>query len=105
MLVYSHAVDQITFAPVAVLAAMPGYMDHIGLGMLLAVVSVWAEEQRRDACPGPLAFLARHPAVGWAIAVAAMVAGALIFGDEARVHARPSTWSATCSTASSRWRS
>ena len=84
VLVYSHAVDPITFAPVGVLAAMPGYMDHIGLGMLLAVLSVWAEERQGGGLPGPVAFLARHPAAAWVIAAAAMFAGALIIGDESQ---------------------
>jgi peptidoglycan/LPS O-acetylase OafA/YrhL len=84
VLVYSHAVDPITFAPVGVLAAMPGYMDHIGLGMLLAVLSVWAEERRGEGLPSPVAFLARHPVAALAIAAAAMLGGALIIGDEAR---------------------
>ena len=61
-LVYSHAVDPITFAPVGAPRAMPGYMDHIGLGMLLAVLSVWVEERRGEGLPSPVAFLARHPA-------------------------------------------
>jgi len=82
VLVYSHAVDQVTFAPVGILAATPGYMDHIGLGMLLAVVSVWAAERHHEELPGPIAFLARYPAAGWAIAVAAMVGGAVIIGHE-----------------------
>jgi peptidoglycan/LPS O-acetylase OafA/YrhL len=80
VLVYSHAVEQITFAPVAVLSALPGYMDHIGLGMLLAVASVWVEERRRGALPRALGFLARHPAVCWSVAVAAMVGGAAALG-------------------------
>lgn len=75
-------VDRVTFAPVPLLAALPGYMDHIGLGMLIAVVSVWILEGRRGELPSPLAFLARHPAVCWAVAIATMFAGAAVVGDE-----------------------
>lgn len=80
VLVFSHAVDRVTFAPVNVLSALPGYMDHIGLGMLLAVVSVWIEERRGARLPNPLAFLARHPAAGWAIAGLAMAGGGFAIG-------------------------
>jgi peptidoglycan/LPS O-acetylase OafA/YrhL len=79
-LVYSGAVDRITYAPVALLAALPGYMDHIGLGMLLAVVSVWVLDRRDGALPQPLRLLARLPSLGWAIAAAAFVGGALWLG-------------------------
>jgi peptidoglycan/LPS O-acetylase OafA/YrhL len=75
-LVYSHAVERITYAPVAALAALPGYMDHIALGMLLAVLSVWVLDHRGGRMPRPLAFLARFPSVCWAVAVAAVVLGA-----------------------------
>ena len=80
-LVYSGAVERITFAPIGVLAALPGYMDHIGLGMLLAVISVWVME-RDGKLPSPMAFIARYPSAGWAIALGTMVAAALIIGHE-----------------------
>jgi peptidoglycan/LPS O-acetylase OafA/YrhL len=79
VLVWGGAVDKIPFAPTPILAALPGYMDHIGLGMLLAVVSVWLE--LRDAgLPRPLAFLARFPSVCVAIALAALWVGATRIG-------------------------
>ena len=80
VLVYSHAVERITYSPVALLSSLPGYMDHIGLGMLLAVVSVWVEERRDGELPRPLAFLAAHPAVCWAVAIAAMAGGGAALG-------------------------
>ena len=80
VLVYSHAVSNIPYAPTPALAAMPGYMDHIGLGMLLAVVSVWTEARQRDALPQPLGFLARFPSVCWLIAATAFWVGATRIG-------------------------
>ena len=79
VLVYGDAVDRIPFAPTPILAALPGYMDHIGLGMLLAVISVWIERRDRG-LPRPLAFLAGHPALCVAIALAAIWAGATRIG-------------------------
>jgi peptidoglycan/LPS O-acetylase OafA/YrhL len=80
VLVYSGAVEKIPFAPVAALAALPGYMDHLGIGMLLAVLSVWVAERPETRLPGPVALLARYPAAGWAIAAAGVIAGAAIVG-------------------------
>jgi peptidoglycan/LPS O-acetylase OafA/YrhL len=80
VMVYSHAVDRIPYAPKALLAALPGYMDHIGLGMLLAVLSVWVLDGRDGALPQPLRLLARFPSLAWAIAAAAFVGGALWLG-------------------------
>jgi peptidoglycan/LPS O-acetylase OafA/YrhL len=79
VLVYSHAVDPIPYAPKRLLASLPGYMDHIGLGMLLAVVSVWVLD-RDGELPRPLRTLARYPSVAWGIAIAAFASGALWFG-------------------------
>jgi peptidoglycan/LPS O-acetylase OafA/YrhL len=78
-LVYSHTVDRLTFAPVAALSSLPGYMDHIGLGMLLAVVSVRTEEGA-GRLPRPIALLARYPSIGWAIAVSALFGGGALLG-------------------------
>jgi peptidoglycan/LPS O-acetylase OafA/YrhL len=79
VLVYGGFVHRIPFEPTPVLAALPGYMDHIGFGMLLAVVSVWLE--RRDApLPQPLAVLARFPSLCFAIAIAAIWVGATQIG-------------------------
>jgi peptidoglycan/LPS O-acetylase OafA/YrhL len=80
VLVYSHAVDPIPYAPKRALAALPGYMDHIGLGMLLAVLSVWVLERRAGELPQPLRTLARFPSLAWAFALAAFAGGALWFG-------------------------
>jgi peptidoglycan/LPS O-acetylase OafA/YrhL len=79
-LVYSHAVDPIPYSPNALLASLPGYMDHIGLGMLLAVVSVWVLDRRDGALPQPLRTLARYPSIAWGIAAAAFFGGASFLG-------------------------
>ena len=76
-------VDRVSFSPVPLLAAMPGYMDHLGLGMLLAVLSVWITEGEGGRLPRPLAFLARHPAIAFAFAIGVMFCGAAVVGDEA----------------------
>jgi peptidoglycan/LPS O-acetylase OafA/YrhL len=68
--VYSGAVHPITIAPTPILAALPGYLDHLGLGMVLAVISV------RGRVPRPFAFLARHPWLSWLLAAVALFAGA-----------------------------
>jgi peptidoglycan/LPS O-acetylase OafA/YrhL len=70
VVVYSGAVRPITIAPTPILASLPGYLDHLALGMVLAVISV------RGAVPRPLAFLARHPGLSWLLAAAALLAGA-----------------------------
>jgi peptidoglycan/LPS O-acetylase OafA/YrhL len=75
VLVYSNTFGRPTFAPGGFLSSLPGYLDHIGLGMLLAVVSVWVVEKRDGALPRPLDFLARHPALCWLIAIGAIVVG------------------------------
>jgi peptidoglycan/LPS O-acetylase OafA/YrhL len=80
VLVYSHSVRATLLFPAAVLSALPGFMDQLGLGMLLAVVSVWVEKRPRGALPRPLAYLARSPLVCWLIAVAAIVAVAQVLG-------------------------
>jgi peptidoglycan/LPS O-acetylase OafA/YrhL len=79
-LTYSHAVDPIPFWPTAALSSLPGYMDHIGLGMLLAVVSVWVQERRSGDIPQPFALLARFPSIAWLIAVFAIWFGATQLG-------------------------
>jgi peptidoglycan/LPS O-acetylase OafA/YrhL len=71
ILAYSGATDPITFTPDSVLSALPGYMGHIGMGMLLAVVSVGVERRGVALLPRPLAFLSRHPGLCWAGAIAA----------------------------------
>jgi len=80
VLVYTHAVDQITFAPAAALSSLPAYMDHIGLGMLLAVASVWAEEGRPGRLPRPVELLARFPIAGWVVAAGAVAGGGALLG-------------------------
>jgi peptidoglycan/LPS O-acetylase OafA/YrhL len=76
-LVYSGAAGDITgLAPVTLLAALPGFLDTLGVGMLLAVVSVWIEHGREGRLPAPLAFLSRHPALCLAIAALALWAPA-----------------------------
>jgi peptidoglycan/LPS O-acetylase OafA/YrhL len=90
VLVYSHAVDPIPYSPKRLLASLPGYMDHIGLGMLLAVVSVWVLD-RDGALPQPLRILARFPSLAWGIALAAPSGS-----GSTRPTRRPSTWAATC---------
>lgn len=77
----TFVVDRVTFAPVPLLAALPGYMDHIGLGMLLAVVSVWIDSDRRAQLPRLMELLARRPAVAWALAIATMIVGSFLLGD------------------------
>lgn len=79
VLVYGGFVDRIPFEPTPILAALPGYMDHIGLGMLLAVLSVWFQ-RRGGPLPEPLRFLARFPSVCFAIALAAIWIGAARIG-------------------------
>jgi peptidoglycan/LPS O-acetylase OafA/YrhL len=79
VLVFGGSVDRIPFEPTPILAALPGYMDHIGLGMLLAVVSVWLAHRDRG-LPQPLAFLARFPSVCFAIALVAIWIGATQIG-------------------------
>ncbi len=79
VLVYSGAVDRIPFAPTPILAALPGYMDHIGLGMLLAVVTVWIEQRGRG-LPRALETLARYPSLWFAVALAAIWVGATRIG-------------------------
>ena len=78
-LAYSHAVAT-TFAPRPLLSALPGYMDHIGLGMLLAVLSVWVEDRRRGALPDLLAFFVRRPWLCWLVAIGSVVGGAQLLG-------------------------
>jgi peptidoglycan/LPS O-acetylase OafA/YrhL len=73
-------VDPIPFYPVAALSSLPGYMDHIGLGMLLAVVSVAVQERRSGEIPQPFAFIARYPSVAWLIAIVAIWFGATQIG-------------------------
>jgi peptidoglycan/LPS O-acetylase OafA/YrhL len=80
VLMYSGAIDHVRYAPQPVLASLPGYMDHIGLGMLLAVISVWVLERRDGALPQPLRLLAGYPSIAWGIAAAAFVVGALVLG-------------------------
>jgi peptidoglycan/LPS O-acetylase OafA/YrhL len=80
VLLYSHAVEHVRYSPQPVLASLLGYMDHIGLGMLLAVVSVWVLDRRDGELPQPLLLLARFPSVAWGIAGASIVAGALALG-------------------------
>jgi peptidoglycan/LPS O-acetylase OafA/YrhL len=80
LLVYSGATGRITLAPGPVLSALPGFLDHLGLGMLLAVASVWIEQARDGRLPQPLAFLARYPSVCWAIAAVALWFGATQIG-------------------------
>jgi peptidoglycan/LPS O-acetylase OafA/YrhL len=77
--VWGGLVDRIPFEPTPVLAALPGYMDHIGLGMLLAVISVWLS-QRDGPLPQPLRFLARFPSVCFAVALLAIWIGATRIG-------------------------
>jgi peptidoglycan/LPS O-acetylase OafA/YrhL len=79
VLVWGGAVHKIPFAPTPILAALPGYMDHIGLGMLLAVLSVWLE-QRDAGLPRPVALVARFPSVCIAIALTALWVGATRIG-------------------------
>jgi peptidoglycan/LPS O-acetylase OafA/YrhL len=66
ILTYGGFVDRITYSPVPVLAIMPGYLDHLGLGMALAVASVWLEDRPRQ--PWPVRVIDRHPAVPWLVA-------------------------------------
>ena len=66
--VFVQTVDIKDLAPNALLAALPGFADTLGLGMLLAVVSV----TRSDNLPRPIAFLARHPALCLLIAALAL---------------------------------
>jgi peptidoglycan/LPS O-acetylase OafA/YrhL len=80
VLVFSHYVGDITFEPVPLLAALPGYMDHIGLGMLLAVISVWIDHERDGRLPQPIAFFARFPSICWLIAIFAIWVGATRIG-------------------------
>jgi peptidoglycan/LPS O-acetylase OafA/YrhL len=78
-LAYSHAV-RTTFAPGALLSALPGYMDHIGLGMLLAVVSVRVEQRTRGTLPQTLAFFVGRPWLCWLVAIGSIVVGAQLLG-------------------------
>ncbi|HKP89751.1 MAG TPA: acyltransferase [Thermoleophilaceae bacterium] len=80
VLLYSHAITRVRYSPQPLLASLPGYMDHIALGMLLAVVSVWVLDRRDGDLPQPLRLLARFPSIAWAIAVLALVVGALTLG-------------------------
>ena len=63
-----HTVDVTSLGPDALLAALPGFADTLGLGMLLAVVSVRCEGR----LPQPIAFLARRPALCLLIAALAL---------------------------------
>jgi peptidoglycan/LPS O-acetylase OafA/YrhL len=80
VVVYGDLVERIPFEPTPLLAALPGYMDHIGLGMLLAVMSVWVVDARDGRLPQPLRFLAHYPSVCFAIAVGAIWVGATQIG-------------------------
>ena len=63
------AVDRITFSPVPILAALPGYMDHLALGMLLAILSVWYEGRAK--LPAALRPVDRFPGLSWLVALVA----------------------------------
>jgi peptidoglycan/LPS O-acetylase OafA/YrhL len=65
---FVHTVDITGLGPSVLLAALPGFADTLGLGMLLAVVSV----TRGHDLPRPLAFLARRPALCLLIAALAL---------------------------------
>ncbi|MFL5780528.1 MAG: acyltransferase family protein [Thermoleophilaceae bacterium] len=80
VVVYSHAVDPIPYSPKPLLAALPAYMDHIGVGMLLAVISVRVLDRGDGELPQPLRTLARYPSLAWGIAAAAFAVGALWLG-------------------------
>jgi peptidoglycan/LPS O-acetylase OafA/YrhL len=78
VLVYTGAVGGLnTLAPVPLLASLPGYLDHLGLGMLLAVLSVWIEHARDGRLPQPIAFLARFPSMCWLIAITCLWIGGM----------------------------
>jgi peptidoglycan/LPS O-acetylase OafA/YrhL len=66
---------------------LPAQLDHLGMGMLLAVASV-AVAQRGGTAPGvwnrPLRLVERHPGIPWAIAFAAWVLCALVTEDGSR---------------------
>jgi peptidoglycan/LPS O-acetylase OafA/YrhL len=76
VIVWSGAADPISLAPKPILAALPGYLDHLGLGMVLAVISL------RETVPRPIEFFARRAWLCWLIAAAAIVLGATAIGLE-----------------------
>jgi peptidoglycan/LPS O-acetylase OafA/YrhL len=80
VLTYSHTVRATVLFPAALLSALPGFMDQLGLGMLLAVVSVWVEQRPRGALPRPFAYLVRNPSVCWLVALAAIAIVAQVLG-------------------------
>ena len=67
---------------------LPIQFDHLGAGMLLAVLSVWVADQRAAGRGfrgrGLVAFVERRPAVVWAAALAVWLAAALIGRDGTR---------------------
>ena len=51
------------------LVALPAYFDHFALGMALAVLSLWVEQQRR--LPRGLGWIDRLPGLSWLVALVA----------------------------------
>jgi peptidoglycan/LPS O-acetylase OafA/YrhL len=51
------------------LVSLPAYLDHFALGMGLAVLSIWVEQQRR--LPRALGWIDRFPSLSWLVALIA----------------------------------
>lgn len=63
--------------------SLPGFLDQFGMGMALAVLSVWIEW--RDRLPRPLEVLDRFPGLAWATAAVAFWAAATQLGLSGRL--------------------
>jgi peptidoglycan/LPS O-acetylase OafA/YrhL len=74
--------DVLSYSPVPVLSALPGYLDHIAMGMALAVVSCWLAERER--LPALVRLIERWPSLSWGVAAVAFVVAAQVMPSTPR---------------------
>lgn len=66
VLSFGGIVDPITYEPPPLLSLLPGYLDQLGVGLGLAVLSVWLEGRER--APAFVRVLDRLPGLAWVAA-------------------------------------